>query len=176
MRKLLALLAVVLLVAAAAGCGSDDDDEETGSPTGTEAGSEPGEDDTEPPVTLEGEVDDHGTEDLSGEDDATLELEADDFYFAPTFVKGEPGGTITVQVTNEGDAPHTFTIDDQEIDEEVQAGESAEAEVTVPEDGAIRFYCRFHTAGGMQGAVFTKEGAEVSGGEATADTGAGVGY
>ncbi len=109
------------------------------------------------PVELSGEVNNEGTEDATGSD--TLELEADDFYFEPTFVKATPGSTLTITVGNEGDTDHTFTVDDQDIDSEVEPGASADVQVTVPDDGTVNFYCRFHLAQGMQGAVFTGSGA-----------------
>src|SRR6266508_67403 len=108
------------------------------------------------PVDLSGEVTNKGTEDLG---DATeLELEVDDFYFEPTFVRATPGATVTVKIQNEGDANHTFTVDDLSIDQELAPAATAEVSVTVPADGMVNFYCRFHRSQGMQGAVFTQSG------------------
>ena len=39
---------------------------------------------------------DHGTKDVKGL--AELDLEADDYYFAPTFLRGEPGQQLTLQI------------------------------------------------------------------------------
>jgi plastocyanin len=161
MRKLLTVLAVLAALSLlAAACGDDDDDDvaSTGSGSGSGSGSE-AEGSGEAPVQLEGEVSDHGTEEAGD----TLELELDDFYFGPTFVQAQPGAAVTVTLTNEGDAPHTFTIDDLDIDEEVEPGDSRDVEVTLPDEGATRFYCRFHDAQGMQGAFFFNAGDEVSG-------------
>jgi plastocyanin len=111
------------------------------------------------PVALEGDVNDEGSADATRQSE--LELEADDFYFEPTFVKASPGETLTVTVTNEGDATHTFTIDGTDVDVELEPGDTGEAEVPVPEDAAVVFYCRFHRGSGMQGAVYTKKGQTV---------------
>jgi plastocyanin len=167
MRPRLATLAIATFAAVLllGGCGSDDDGGSGGS--GAEGG------DSDAPVELSGEVNDEGTEDATGSD--TLELEAGDFYFGPTFIKATPGSTLTLTVANEGDANHTFTVDDQDIDTDVEPGASADVDVTVPDDGNVSFYCRFHIGQGMQGAVFTGSGASSGsgGGDDTPDTGGG---
>jgi plastocyanin len=145
MRSLLG----ILLVAATAltGCGGDGDDEAPAA--GTDG----------PPVSLEGPVDDHGTEDVGGAEEADLEMTLDDSYFAPTFVRAEPGEAVHLTLVNEGDATHTFTIDALSIDEQLGAGERAEVEVALPERAEpVVFYCRFHRAGGMQGAFALTSG------------------
>ncbi|MCC6179324.1 MAG: cupredoxin domain-containing protein [Chloroflexi bacterium] len=91
----------------------------------------------------------HGLKDARGTDE--LELEADDFYFEPTFVRGTPGQKLTLEIENEGAAEHTFTIPGQQIDTVLQPGGKADVAVTVPNSGALRFYCRFHTSLGMNG-------------------------
>ena len=168
-RKLLIALAGLALVAAS--CGDDDDtggSQGTTAPagtsaatTGTSAGSEasaPEETEgTTPgsaPVSLEGTVNNKGTKEIT--DEVTLEL--DDYYFEPTFLKASPGATIHVELENEGDDTHTFTIDSLGIDQEVAPGDSATVDVTLPQEGAVRFYCRFHGNMGMQGAFFFNEG------------------
>jgi plastocyanin len=160
MRKLMTVLTVLAALSLlAAACGDDDDDDvaSTGSESESGSGSE-AEGSGEAPVQLEGEVNDHGTEEAGD----TLELELDDFYFGPTFVQAQTGATVTVTLNNEGDAPHTFTIDDLDIDEEVAPGDSTDVEVTLPDEGATMFYCRFHVSQGMQGAFFFNAGDEVS--------------
>jgi plastocyanin len=112
----------------------------------------------------------HGSEDVTGTDE--IELELDDFYFEPTVLEGEAGQTLTVSMFNEGDAPHTFTIDELQIDEELQPGdEGLTAEVTFPDSGALVFYCRFHVGGGMLGGLSAggdlTSASGVSGGDST---------
>jgi plastocyanin len=151
MRKLTMMLVAAVLVLAS--CGDDDDDSSSasGSPSGTSS--------EEPPVSLEGQVNDHGTADVQ---DDKIELELDDFYFAPTFVKGTPGERVTVEVKNEGNTEHTFTSDPLGADEEVAPGDSSSVTVTLPQDGAIEFHCRFHEGQGMKGAFFFNQGDQVS--------------
>ena len=87
-----------------------------------------------------------------------ISVEADDFSFDATYIKTKKG-TLTVALENEGNAPHTFTIDSLNIDKEIQPGKKATVEVKVPSSSAVAFYCRFHKGQGMQGAIFTKAGA-----------------
>jgi plastocyanin len=157
MRKLVVAALMVLLSLGA--CGSDD---KTTEATNTTAGDSAGAASSEAPVTLSGKVNDEGTEDATGA--AEIELEADDFYFKPTFVKATPGQKLQVALKNEGAAPHTFTSTELGVDKELKPGESTTVEITVPSADAVAFFCRFHQAGGMQGAVFTKEGATAGAG------------
>jgi plastocyanin len=138
MRKILLIAAALVCVAAA--CGDDD------SSSDDSGGA---------PVELEGTVNEGETGEVS---DGKVEMELDNFYFGPTYTKAEPGETVTVELENEGDATHTFTIDSLGIDEEVEPGATAEVEVTLPESGAVRYYCRFHADQGMQGAFYAKDG------------------
>ena len=114
---------------------------------------------TSKPVNVDGKVNVKGTKDISGKKSATIDLEADDFYFGPTFVKVQPGEKVTVELENEGNASHTFTSDSLSVDEEVAPGKKAKVTLTVPSDGtAFEFHCSFHEDMGMQGAFFTKKG------------------
>jgi plastocyanin len=127
------------------------------------AGSAPAGAKTNKPVKIDGKVTVKGTKDISGKTTATLKLEADDYYFNPTFVKVSPGEKVTIEVENEGNAPHTFTSDGLSVDQQVSPGKSKKLTVTVPSDGsAFQFHCDFHEAMGMKGAFFTKAGATAS--------------
>jgi plastocyanin len=166
MRKIASLLAVTVAATLLAACGDDGG-----------GGSADDENQGAAPVALEGDVNDEGSIDATGQSE--LEMEADDFYFEPTFVRATPGDTLTVTVTNEGDTTHTFTIDDLGVDLELQPGDSGEVEVAAPADRALNFYCRFHRGSGMQGAVYTSAGQTAGGSgdrSGEPDDGGGVGY
>ena len=131
------------------------------------------------PVKLGSTVTNKGTKDISAASAPTLELELDDNYFKPTFIKAKPGSTVTVELKSEGSNEHTFTIDGSTIDQDMKPGSSASVHVTIPANGAIAFHCKFHGSAGMQGAFFTKTGAAVtnmSGTPTTASSGGGGGY
>ena len=113
-----------------------------------------------PPVKLDGKVNNEGTKTVKG---GKIEAELDDYYFGPTFIKAKAGTTVKIKLENEGDADHTFTIDDQSIDQTVSPGKSATISVAIPTDGTpVNFYCRFHVSSGMQGAFFTKAGGKAT--------------
>ena len=127
------LLAVVLVTG---GCGGD-------GKGGAEGAG------TAPPVSLAGAVNNHGAKTASS---ATVELELDDFYFGPTFIKATPGQQIKIELHNEGAAPHTFTM--AGVDEELQPGAKKTITITAPQSGLANFTCRFHVGQGMQGAIY----------------------
>jgi plastocyanin len=84
--------------------------------------------------------------------DEKVEIEMYDNYFEPTILKGEPGQKVRIELKNEGKAAHTFTVTEQSVDQEVQPGDEAEADITFPESGELTFACRFHKSSGMVGA------------------------
>lgn len=130
-----AVIVFVLAVTACGGYGGDDEGEEGGSTT---------------IAGMSAEL--HGTKDVSGET-GKVEIELYDDYFEPTVLKGKPGQTVTLELKNEGNNPHTLTISDQNVDTEVQPGDEAEADVTFPQSGQLAFVCTFHESKGMVGAL-----------------------
>jgi len=128
-----------------------------------------------PPVQLEGKVNNKGAKTVKK---GKISIEADDYYFKPTFDKAKPGSTVSVKLKNEGKTQHTFTIPSLGIDTVLDPDQQATVSVTVPTDGALGFYCRFHgpngTQGdlGMQGAFFSKSGQPVTTGGSAAAAGA----
>jgi plastocyanin len=158
------------LCLALAGCGGDGNDATPGA-----ASSAPAPTSAAPsaPVALAGTVNVHETKDLAGRDE--FELEMDDFYFGPTFVKGTPGATVKVELANEGENPHTFTIDSLKVDTTVQPGKATDVSVKLPASGALAFYCKFHKGQGMQGAFFFNAGDKVIAASSTEDNGGAYG-
>jgi plastocyanin len=131
-RVALAVLAVAVLAVA---CGDSDEPTETG-------GS--------PPVSIAGQTNDHGTKTATDK----FEVEADDFYFGPTYIKATAGQAFTIELHNEGNTAHTFTSSVLAADEQIRPGEKKTVRLTAPETGTALFFCRFHQGQGMQGAVF----------------------
>lgn len=127
-RSMMVCLAAILgLMLIAASCSNDDTSSpaEGGTPTGEEA------------------------TDVSGMTE--LDMEVDSFYFEPAVLQGTAGQTLSIHLGNESDVSHTFTIDEQSIDEELAGGASADVEVTFPDSGSVTFFCRFHESSGMVG-------------------------
>jgi plastocyanin len=133
-RKTGSALPLVLLVAltlVAAACGGDEEGAST---------------------TVGGQkTNDHGSQDVAGESE--LDLELDDFYFEPTVLTGNAGETLKLDLENEGDTEHNFSLTDQGIDQDVEAGEKAEVSVTFPDSGTLVFFCKYHQDMGMRGAL-----------------------
>jgi plastocyanin len=92
---------------------------------------------------------DHGTRDVKGLNE--LDLEADDFYFSPTFLQGAPGQKLKLTVENEGEAQHNLSLGGQGVDTDIPPDGKAEVEVTFPASGALRFFCKYHADEGMNG-------------------------
>ena len=66
-----------------------------------------------PPVQLQGKVNNKGEKTVKK---GKISIEADDYYFKPTFDKAKPGSTVAVSLKNEGKTQHTFTIPSLGID------------------------------------------------------------
>jgi plastocyanin len=143
------VLLVPALVLAMAACGDDEPAPAENPP----AAEQPEEEEEEGGTVTVGdqEATDHGTEDVGGASE--VELEADDFYFEPTVLTGEAGQEVTLTITNEGDAPHNFSITDQDIDENLDPGDETEVTVTFPDSGTVVFFCSFHQGNGMLGGL-----------------------
>ena len=90
-----------------------------------------------------------GTKDFSGKDEG--EVEVDDFYFNPTVIKGTPGAQIKLELDNESQTLHNFTLEDQNIDQDIQPGAKEDVTVTFPQSGFLEFFCKYHKASGMVG-------------------------
>lgn len=136
-------LMVVLAVIALAGVGCAQDEEPTLSEPSPEA--------TETATGTAAEVNEHGTKTFT-ESSFETELELDDFYFEPTYIKAPGGSTATLELFNEGSATHTFTIDALNVDEELEPEARTTIEVELGTETRYEYYCRFHRDQGMRGA------------------------
>ena len=160
-KRLMMLAFVTALVAV--GCSKTSTPSSSSEPSATPEASAMA---SSAPVTLSGTVNNHGTKDIAMA--TTLELEQDNFYFNPTFVKAEPGAKLTVMLKNEGKVPHNFTIDSLHVNETLQPDTKKTVTITLPSSGTVPFYCSFHKSQGMQGAIFF-----TAGGSAPASTSSG---
>ena len=171
MKRGVVIVAAGLLLLAAAGCGSSSSSSSGGTTT-EQSGGGGGQ------KTIAGvQANDHGTKAV--EDSGKTEVELDDFYFKPTVLEGKPGQKVKLELKNEGQTEHSFTIDSQGIDQDVQPGDEAEVTVTIPKSGVVSFYCKFHKSSGMAGALAVTGQSGGTGGTDTGTTtggGGGGGY
>jgi plastocyanin len=167
MKRGVVVVAGCLLLLAAAGCGSSSS---SSSGTTTEESSGGGGQKTIAGV----QANDHGTKAV--EDSGKTEVELDDFYFKPTVLEGKAGEKVTLELKNEGNTEHSFTIDSQNVDKELGPGEAAEVDVTIPKSGVVSFYCKFHKSSGMAGALAVTGQSGGTGGMTDTGTTTGKGY
>ncbi len=140
-RTFVLLILAMALVGAA--CGDNSPETETPGASGSEGATQ---------TTIGSEAaNDHGSQDVSGMDEVSLEV--DDFYFEPTLLTGTAGQQLTIELDNEGTVEHNFSLDEQSISQDIEAGEDASVSVTLPDSGQLVFYCKYHRGQGMVGAL-----------------------
>jgi plastocyanin len=96
---------------------------------------------------------DHGTKDVRNR--SKLELEADDYYFSPTFLRGRPGQKLTLLVENEASTLHNISIPALGIDNDIPPKGKIQVDVTFPASGMLAVSCKFHGSLGMNGQLLT---------------------
>lgn len=136
-RTVSAAASLCVLTLLAAGCGGSKKSEAGGESEGKKA-------------TIAGvSANDHGTKQVTGQ----TEVELDDYYFEPTVLQAKPGSRVTLELKNEGKVEHNFSIDGQNLDQDIDPGKGATVTVMVPESGEVSFYCKYHKSMGMAGAL-----------------------
>ena len=113
---------------------------------------------------------------------------AEDFQFQTTKLEFRAGEDVTVTLDNQGEAEHTFSIEELEVEAEAAGGETAETTFTMPDEGTFEFFCEYHpedmtgtlsVIGATGGGGDTGGGGGTDGGgdkEDDAETGPGGGY
>src|SRR5437667_256885 len=96
---------------------------------------------------------DHGTKDVRNL--SKLELEADDYYFSPTFLRGKPGQKLTLLVENEASTLHNISVPSLGIDNDIPPKGKVQVNVTFPASGMLAVSCKFHGSLGMNGQLLT---------------------
>lgn len=96
---------------------------------------------------------DHGIKDVKGKGE--LDLEADNYYFEPTFLRGTPGQKLKLEIENDSATLHNFSIPEQQIDVDIPRRGKVVVEVAFPPSGVVRFFCKFHASRGMNGELLT---------------------
>jgi YVTN family beta-propeller protein len=96
-------------------------------------------------------ISDHGTLAVKGKEE--IELEADEYYFKPTFLQGTPGQRLKLEIENESGTLHNISLPEQHLDVDIPPKGKVLVDVVFPASGAVRFFCKFHEALGMHGAL-----------------------
>jgi len=104
-------------------------------------------------------VNNKGSKVVTGATSAELELNDEDgvFYMEPTVLMGSPGQSLTIDLKNESKngTLHNFSLTEQSIDMDVQAGQEGTVTVTFPQSGFLEFFCKYHRTMGMAGELTT---------------------
>lgn len=92
-----------------------------------------------------------GEEEDSGEGGtaagSTVTMRDDEFVPTdPTITAGE------VELVNEGESPHTFTVEGEDVHLEVDAGQTVTGSVDLA-PGTYTLFCEFHRGQGMEGTL-----------------------
>lgn len=66
------------------------------------------------------------------------------FQFRPDTLTAAAGEQVTLTITNNDSATHSFTLDDGGVSKDVQGGQTIEVPVPFPTSGSAGFHCRFH--------------------------------
>ena len=71
---------------------------------------------------------------------AEADLEADEYYFEPAFLRGTPGQKLRLEIENESSTLHSFTVPEQKLDMDIPPKKKVAVEVIFPPSGVVRFF------------------------------------
>jgi plastocyanin len=99
---------------------------------------------------------DFGVRDVRGR--SSQDLDVGDFYFKGTFLRGTSGQKLRLRIRNVAQVPHNVSLPSQQIDRDLPpARQRVEVDVTLPESGALRFFCKYHAPQGMNGQLLADD-------------------
>jgi len=73
-----------------------------------------------------------------------VEMTIEDFSFAPAVISANLGDEISVELANDGEQEHTFTITELDVDETLESGQDADVTFVAGESGDFTYFCRNH--------------------------------
>ena len=85
--------------------------------------------------------------------EAVVSVQTEDYAFKPDSVRGLPGQRLRLRLTSRSSTLHNITIPAQGVDRDIEPGAVVDVDVTLPEAGAVGFFCKFHAALGQRGEV-----------------------
>ena len=88
-----------------------------------------------------------------------VDVATNNYAFSPAELHGTPGQKMTIHLTNASGTEHNFTLEDQDIDQDIESGDDADVTVTFPASGQLVFVCEYHESKGMKGTLVTGSGA-----------------
>jgi cytochrome c oxidase subunit 2 len=86
-------------------------------------------------------------------DGGTIEVAMVDFGYRPETLAARAGQALTINLSNEGVQPHTFTINGVVDSQQVAAGQSKTITFTPNQAGMLTFICTVHGQAAMSGTL-----------------------
>jgi plastocyanin len=78
-------------------------------------------------------------------------IEANDNNFAPTQLQAQVGQKLVIQLKNDGNTLHNFSIGALGVSQDIDIKKTATVTITPTAPGTIPFVCKYHEALGMKG-------------------------
>lgn len=85
-----------------------------------------------------------------------VEVEMNDNYFNPEEIKLTAEKPVILLLKNNGRKPHTFTVNELNIDVVLQPGEQKNFTLKSVKKGTYELICRFHQNEGMTGKIIVE--------------------
>ena len=138
------VLVALTLTVIVAGCGDDGYDNNNGSssPEPTTVSALPTQPSQPAPTGGSG-----------GGGDSATRVSIVDFGYGPENINARAGELVTLEVVNNGAAPHTFTITGVVDSGTLNSGQTRTVSFTPSAAGTLQFLCTIHGAGVMSGTV-----------------------
>jgi plastocyanin len=102
-------------------------------------------------VACGGDDDDDGGSSSSG--GGGTEVKMRDFSYDPKTLTARAGQAMTLDLKNEGEQPHTFTIAGLVDSQRVEKGQSKTITFTPTQAGSLTFFCTVHGQATMSGTL-----------------------
>lgn len=102
----------------------------------------------------------HGLQDVTDQD--TVEVQADNYYFEPTFLRGPRVDTVKLRIRNRSNTLHNITMlgsgeNEGQIQQDIPPNGTVEVEAAFPQTGSFHFFCKYHIGQGMSGQLLSPE-------------------
>jgi plastocyanin len=143
-RALHLLLSAMIVATLVVACGVPQGDTTTGtSPEASPAAEVSPQTSPEAEALPEAEASPEASPEATEAAGAAVTVEADSFYFEPQQFSIPANTDVQVEVFNEADIPHTFTIEEIGIDVELQPDERQSVSINAA-PGQYTYICTFH--------------------------------
>src|SRR5215218_4593001 len=154
----MASFALVMLAACGAGGAEEVTEDVTRVPTMSDAAAQATREAASAPAATPGAEGGTPTTNTTTTTAMTVDVVAQDIFFEPKELTIPANTDVTMNVRNEGAAPHNFSIDALGISVDIAAGESKQVVINAP-GGEYEFYCNVpgHKEAGMVGTLTVSE-------------------